>query len=79
VSATTTTRGRSVNMGHTELNFGGGCDGRCWNILRPFDIRTIWAFGIFCGHLVYLSPFWYVVLRKIWQPWHWVDFNNQYY
>jgi hypothetical protein len=32
-------------------------------------------FGLFCGHLVYLvclfsifSPFWYVVPRKIWQP-----------
>jgi hypothetical protein len=38
--------------------------------------------GIFCGHLVYFMviwyilwplstflPFWYVVPRKIWQPW----------
>jgi hypothetical protein len=25
-------------------------------------------FGIFCGHLVNFSPFWYVVPRKIWQP-----------
>jgi hypothetical protein len=31
------------------------------NILRPF--------GIFCGNLVYLSPFWYFGPRKIWQPW----------
>jgi ABC-type spermidine/putrescine transport system permease subunit II len=23
--------------------------------------------GIFCGHLVYISPFWYFVPRKIWQ------------
>jgi uncharacterized membrane protein HdeD (DUF308 family) len=22
------------------------------------------------GHLAYLFPFWYVVARKIWQPWH---------
>jgi hypothetical protein len=22
-----------------------------------------------CGHLVYFLPFWYVVPRKIWQPW----------
>jgi hypothetical protein len=29
------------------------------NILRPF--------GLFCGHLLYFSPFWYVVPRKIWQ------------
>jgi hypothetical protein len=31
------------------------------NISRPF--------GIFCGHLTYFSPFWYIVPRKIWQPW----------
>jgi hypothetical protein len=30
-------------------------------ILRPF--------GVFYGYLVYFSPFWYVVPRKIWQPW----------
>jgi hypothetical protein len=33
-----------------------------WNILRPF--------GIFHGHLVYFPPLWYIVLRKIWQPWY---------
>jgi hypothetical protein len=45
-----------------------------WYISRPF--------GIFYGHLVYftaiwyilssfgrLIPFWYVLPRKIWQPW----------
>jgi hypothetical protein len=26
--------------------------------------------GIFCGHLLYYSPFGYVVARKIWQPWN---------
>jgi hypothetical protein len=25
--------------------------------------------GIFCGHLVYIFQFWYVVPRKIWQLW----------
>jgi hypothetical protein len=25
-------------------------------------------FGIFCGHLVYFSGFWYDEPRKIWQP-----------
>jgi hypothetical protein len=29
----------------------------------------LWPFTIFCGHLVYLSRFWYVVPTKIWQPW----------
>jgi hypothetical protein len=41
-----------------------------------------WLFGVFCGHLVYFKviwyilwsfgiffPLWYVVPRKIWQPW----------
>jgi hypothetical protein len=23
----------------------------------------------FCGNLVYISPFWYIEPRKIWQPW----------
>jgi hypothetical protein len=33
------------------------------------DIGNIlWAFGIFCGNLVYFSPFWYSGPRKIWQP-----------
>jgi hypothetical protein len=34
-----------------------------WNILR--------SFALFCGfyrHLVYFTPFWYVVPREIWQP-----------
>jgi hypothetical protein len=31
--------------------------------------KILWPFGIFCGHSVYLSPFWYFVPRKIWQPW----------
>jgi hypothetical protein len=29
----------------------------------------LWQFGIFCGNLVYFSPFWYFGPRKIWQPW----------
>jgi hypothetical protein len=29
----------------------------------------LWAFGIVRGNLVYFSPFWYFVPRKIWQPW----------
>jgi hypothetical protein len=30
---------------------------------------NIWPFGIVCGHLVYIFPFWYVWTKKIWQPW----------
>jgi ABC-type spermidine/putrescine transport system permease subunit II len=30
--------------------------------------NTLGQFGIFFGHLVYFSPFWYFVPRKIWQP-----------
>jgi hypothetical protein len=29
---------------------------------------TLWPFGIFLV-ILYFSPFWYVVTRKIWQPW----------
>jgi hypothetical protein len=28
------------------VNFGGSCNGRCW--------YTLWPFGLFCGHLVYI-------------------------
>jgi hypothetical protein len=39
-------------------------------------IPILWSFGLFCGQLVYFmviyvlyfSPFWYVLPRKIWQP-----------
>jgi hypothetical protein len=30
--------------------------------------NILWKFSIFCGHLVYLFPFWYVAPIKIWQP-----------
>jgi hypothetical protein len=30
--------------------------------------NTLWPCGIFCGNLVYFSPFWYFGPRKIWQP-----------
>jgi hypothetical protein len=29
----------------------------------------LWPFGIFSGIWGTFLPFWYVVLRKIWQPW----------
>jgi hypothetical protein len=28
---------------------------------------NLWPFCIDCGHMVYFSPFWSVVPRKIWQ------------
>jgi hypothetical protein len=31
--------------------------------------NILWPFGMFCDHLVYFPLFWYVVPRKIWQPW----------
>jgi hypothetical protein len=34
-----------------------------WYVLLPLVI--------FCGNLVYISPFWYVAPRKIWQPCCW--------
>jgi hypothetical protein len=43
-----------IFYGHLEY-----CAAICYNV---------WPFGIFCGHLVHFSCFWYAVLRKIWQP-----------
>jgi hypothetical protein len=57
------------------VNFGGPCNGRCWYILWPFGIFYVLLFGIFGGHMEYfmviwyIFPFWYVLPRKIWQPW----------
>jgi hypothetical protein len=31
--------------------------------------NILWPLGKFCCNLVYFSPVWYVVPRKIWQPW----------
>jgi hypothetical protein len=50
------------------VNFGGSFNGRCSYILRPLGLLYIRPYGIFCGHLAYFSPFWYVVPRKLWQP-----------
>jgi hypothetical protein len=43
------------------VNFKGSWNRKCWYILCPF--------GSFRGTLVFLAPFWYIVSRKIWQPW----------
>jgi hypothetical protein len=37
-------------------------------MLRSFWY-TLWPYSIFYGYLVYFFLFWYVVPRKIWQPW----------
>jgi hypothetical protein len=29
----------------------------------------LWPFGTFYGYLVYFFSFWYIALRKTWQPW----------
>jgi hypothetical protein len=31
--------------------------------------EILWPFGTFCGHLIFPPPFWYIVQRKLWQPW----------
>jgi hypothetical protein len=40
-----------------------------WSILLPFRV--------FYDHLVYLSRFWYVVPRKIWQSWYTVVYDEE--
>jgi hypothetical protein len=39
-----------------------------YDILRPLGI-FLWAFGNFVVIWYIFSPLWYVVPRKIWQPW----------
>jgi hypothetical protein len=60
------------------VNSGGSCNGRQWCILGTFGqfyshlvyVGTLWTcVPTFCGNLVYFYPLWYVVPRKIWQPW----------
>jgi hypothetical protein len=34
-------------------------------------------FGIFHGYLVF-SPFWYVIARKMWQPWFYRLLGNDF-
>jgi hypothetical protein len=43
-----------------------------WYILRQFG-----NLGFFSGHLVYFPPFWYIVSRKIWQPWQQLEANGE--
>jgi hypothetical protein len=43
-----------------------------WKMLLYYICIHLSYFMPFCilyGHLIYISPFWYVVPRKIWQPW----------
>jgi hypothetical protein len=52
------------------INFGGPCNGRCYYILLVYGLLihfmtiwyVLWQIGVF-------SPCWYIVPRKIWQPW----------
>jgi hypothetical protein len=39
-----------------------------WSILRSFVIFYGHLVYVVRGKLVYVSPFWYFVPRKIWQP-----------
>jgi hypothetical protein len=46
---------------------GGPWNGKCWYFYGIWNNES--PFGTFCGHLVYIFPFWYVLPSKIWQPW----------
>jgi hypothetical protein len=56
------------------VSFGTFCDSLVHLVVIWY---ILWSFGIFCGSLVHFMvilvvlffPFWYVVPRKIWQPW----------
>jgi hypothetical protein len=64
------------------VNFGGSCIERCWFLYVYGHLVYFKAIRYSlrpCGVVTYLEcffPFWYVVPRKIWQPWrkfksHW--------
>jgi hypothetical protein len=54
---------RRGQTGDHFMNLGCYIDGLFYGHLIYF--LAIWHF---CCHLVYISPFWYIVSRKIWQP-----------
>jgi hypothetical protein len=39
-----------------------------WSTFTAILGIFLWSFGKFCVNLVYFSPFWYIIPRKIWQP-----------
>jgi hypothetical protein len=43
-----------------------------------FFCYILWTFGVFCGILVYFSPSWYFVPRKIWRIRCYWTFSNAY-
>jgi hypothetical protein len=55
------------------VNFGMPLNGKCWYLLWPFGLfygpyigrYILWPYGNF----IYFSSLWYIVSRKIWQPW----------
>jgi hypothetical protein len=52
------------------VNFGRSCNGRCCFILwtlGPFYCLLLYFMDIWRSILVYFSPSWYFVPRKIWQ------------
>jgi hypothetical protein len=59
------------------VNFGGSCNGRSWSFLPIAIWSILWQFFIHryvdFWYILWLFAvffhFWYVVTRKIWQPW----------
>jgi hypothetical protein len=53
------------------VNFGGSCNGLVHFMGLFYDywvyFVAIWHISHMYGHLVYFFPFWYVLLRQIWQ------------
>jgi hypothetical protein len=43
--------------------------GKFWSDLQRKILVYFMAICFFCGNLVHFYPFWYIVPRKIWQPW----------
>jgi hypothetical protein len=68
----------------TLVHLLGPWSGSFWQILWPLGIlqavwHILWSFCRFCGHLLYIFPFWYVVTRKIWQPWRRINHSPHFH
>jgi hypothetical protein len=49
--------------------YGGTCNGKYRYMLWPFGIfYDYWVFLCAFGNFAVISPLWYIVPRKIWQP-----------
>jgi hypothetical protein len=69
---------QNFNLGIQILDLGMDNVDMFYDPLEHFTAigYILYPFGIYCCHLVYFLPFWYIVPRKVWQPWHTPDLSK---